>query len=86
MGATAFVMATFLNVPYQEIAVAAILPTLLYFLGLFFQIDALAARQGLAGLPEAELPKLRRVMRDGRWYLAVFVLLIWMLLVLKREA
>lgn len=86
MGATAFVMATFLNVPYQEIALAAILPTLLYFLGLFFQIDALAARQGLAGLPEAELPKLRKVMREGWWFLAVFVLLIWMLLVLNREA
>ncbi|MEN9063402.1 TRAP transporter permease [Ponticoccus litoralis] len=86
MGATAFVMATFLNVPYQDIALAAILPTLLYFLGLFFQIDALAARQGLSGLPEAELPKLRAVMRDGWWYLAVFILLIWMLLVLNRES
>jgi TRAP transporter 4TM/12TM fusion protein len=86
MGATAFVMATFLNVPYQDIALAAILPTLLYFLGLFFQIDALAARQGLSGLPEAELPNLRRVLREGWWYLAVFVLLIWMLLVLNRES
>jgi len=86
MGATAFVMATFLNVPYQDIALAAILPTLLYFLGLFFQIDALAARQGLSGLPEAELPKVREVMRNGWWYLAVFVLLIWMLLVLNRES
>lgn len=86
MGATAFVMATFLNVPYQQIALAAILPTLLYFLGLFFQIDAMAARKGLAGLPAVELPRLRAVLREGWWYLAVFVLLIWMLLVLSREA
>ncbi len=86
MGATAFVMATFLKVPYQEIAIAAVLPTLLYFLGLFFQIDALAARQGLAGLPKAELPRFRQVMKEGWWFLAVFVMLIWMLLVLNREA
>ena len=86
MGATAFVMATFLNIPYQDIALAAILPTLLYFLGLFFQIDALAARHGLAGLPGIELPNLRRVLREGWWFLAVFVLLIWMLLVLNRES
>ncbi|MFV0514030.1 MAG: TRAP transporter permease [Jhaorihella sp.] len=86
MGATAFVMATFLNIPYQQIALAAVLPTLLYFLGLFFQVDAMAARRGLAGLPEAELPRIGTVLREGWWYLAVFVLLIWMLLVLSREA
>lgn len=86
MGATAFVMATFLNVPYQDIALAAILPTLLYFLGLYFQIDALAARQGLSGLPAAELPNLRKVLREGWWFLAVFIMLIWMLLVMNREA
>ncbi|WP_157020224.1 TRAP transporter permease [Mesorhizobium xinjiangense] len=86
MGATAFVMATFLKVPYQDIAIAAVIPTLLYFLGLFFQVDAMAARNGLAGLPRKELPQIRQVLKDGWWYLAVFALLTWMLLVLNREA
>lgn len=86
MGATAFVMATFLNIPYQHIVLAAIPPTLLYFLGLFIQIDAMAAKRGLLGLPEAELPRFSRVLREGWWYLAVFILLIWMLLVLNRES
>lgn len=86
MGATAFVMATFLNVPYQDIALAAILPTLLYFLGLFFQVDALAARQGLQGLPRSELPRVRTVLKEGWWYLAVFGVLVWLLLVLNRES
>ncbi len=86
MGATAFVMATFLKVPYQDIAIAAVIPTLLYFLGLFFQVDAMAARNGLAGLPREELPQIRQVLKEGWWYLAVFAILTWMLLVLNRES
>ena len=79
-------MAAFLNIPYQQIALAAIVPTLLYFLGLFFQVDAMAARRGLAGLPAQELPRVRKVMKEGWWFLAVFVLRIWMLLALNRES
>ena len=45
MGATAFVMASFLNVSYVAVAVAAIVPSLLYFFGLYMQIDAYAARR-----------------------------------------
>lgn len=86
MGATAFVMATFLNIPYQQIVIAAIVPTLLYFVGLFIQLDAMAARLNLKGLPKSELPKVKTVLKEGWLYLAVFVLLIWMLLVFKREA
>lgn len=86
MGATAFVMATFLEMEYAEIALAAVVPSVLYFLGLFIQIDAYAARNGLAGLPRADLPRLRKTFFEGWYYLAVFALLIWMLLYLKREA
>ena len=49
MGATAFVIAQFLNVSYAEVAVAAIIPAALYYLGLFMQVDAYAARHGLEG-------------------------------------
>lgn len=86
MGATAFVMATFLNIPYQDIALAAVLPTLLYFMALFVQVDAMAAREGFAGIERAQLPRLREVLARGWWYLAVFLLLIWMLLWLNRES
>lgn len=86
MGATAFVMATFLEIDYALIALAAVVPSALYFLGLFVQIDAYAARNGLVGLPKADLPRLRRTLREGWHYLLVFALLIWMLLYLKREA
>ena len=86
MGATAFVMATFLEVPYVTIAVAAIIPSVLYFLGLFIQIDAYAARFALKGLPREELPSVSRTLKEGWYFVAVFILLIWMLVYLKREA
>lgn len=86
MGATAFVMADFLQVRYIDVAIAATIPSLLYYIGLFMQIDAYAAERKLSGLPRAELPSLRKVMLEGWYYLFVFALLIFMLLYMKREA
>ena len=57
MGATAFVIAQFLNVSYADVALAAIIPAALYYVGLFMQVDSYAARHGLKGIPRAELPK-----------------------------
>ncbi|MGX1101428.1 TRAP transporter permease [Amorphus sp. MBR-141] len=86
MGAAAFVMANFLNVGYTEIVIAAIFPALLYYFGLFMQIDAYAARQGLGGLPREELPRLGQVLKSGWYFILVFVLLTWMLVYLQRQS
>ena len=86
MGATAFVMASFLNISYAAVAVAAIVPSLLYFFGLYMQIDAYAARHDLAGLPKEELPKLGKVFKEGWYFIVVFISLIWMLVFMQREA
>ena len=86
MGATAFIMATIIEVPYIEIAVAAIIPSALYFFGLFMQIDAYAARMKLTGLPRVELPSLARTLREGWYFIAVFALLIFLLVYLRRES
>ncbi len=86
MGSTAFVMATFLNVPYTSVAIAAAIPALLYFFGLFMQIDAYAARQGLQGTPREELPTLADTFRDGWFYMASFAVLIFLLVFMQREA
>ncbi|MDH3318735.1 MAG: TRAP transporter fused permease subunit [Betaproteobacteria bacterium] len=86
MGATAFVMASFLGVPYVTVALAALVPSVLFYLALFVQIDGYAARHGLRGLPRAELPSVRRTFAEGWQYVIVFVLLVWMLLVLQQEA
>lgn len=86
MGATAFIMATFIEVPYSEIVIAAAIPSILYYAALFLQIDAYAARNGIQGLPRGELPKVRDVIRDGWYFIFVLTLLVFMLLYLQREA
>ena len=86
MGATAFIMASFLNMPYGTIALAAVVPSVLYFLGLFIQIDAYAARHDLRGLPAAELPSVRRTLKEGWYFIFAFALLIYLLFFLRREA
>ncbi|WP_234397687.1 TRAP transporter permease [Sneathiella glossodoripedis] len=86
MGATAFIMADFLGVRYIDVALAAAIPSLLYYLGLFIQIDAYAAENKLSGLPKEQLITLRQVFKEGWYYIAVFVFLVWMLIFLKRES
>ncbi|AQZ94233.1 TRAP transporter permease [Halopseudomonas phragmitis] len=86
MGATAFVMATFLDIPYGEIALAAAIPSALYFFGLFVQIDFYSARNKLKGLPAIDLPRVRDTLKEGWHYIFVFAFLIWMLLFMKQEA
>lgn len=85
MGATAFVMASFLSRPYVDIALAAVIPSLLFYFGLFAQIDAYAARRGLKGLERDEVPSLIAAMKEGWVYLFVFGLLIFMMMALRQE-
>ena len=85
MGATAFVMASFLERPYIEIALAAAIPSMLFYFGLFAQIDAYAARCGLKGMPRAELPSFIGAVKEGWLYLFVFGLLIFMMVVLRQD-
>jgi TRAP transporter 4TM/12TM fusion protein len=86
MGATAFVMAQFLNVSYAEVALAAVIPAALYYFGLYMQVDSYAARHGMKGIPREQLPKMWDTVRDGWYFIFVIVLLIFMLLVMKRES
>ena len=86
MGATAFVMAAFLGIPYATVVLAALVPSLLFYFGLFVQIDGYAAKRGLRGLPRAELPAIGKTFAEGWQYIFVFALLVWMLLVLQQEA
>ncbi|MEP3247429.1 MAG: TRAP transporter fused permease subunit [Sneathiella sp.] len=85
MGSTAFIMAVFLDVPYITIAVAAIFPSVLYYLALFIQIDAFAARNDMPGIEREKLPGIKETLMQGWHFIAVFVLLIVMLIYLKQE-
>jgi TRAP transporter 4TM/12TM fusion protein len=86
MGAVAFVMASFLQVPYIEVAKAAVIPSLLYYFGLFVQIDAYAAKKGLSGLSKEELPSLKKVVMEGWIYFGALVILVYLLFEMRQEA
>jgi len=63
MGAAAFLMVEYLAMPYQSIILAAIVPAAMHFFGVFCQIHFEARKNGLKGLPPAELPVAREVIR-----------------------
>ncbi len=86
MGITAFLIAENLNLPYGQIALAALAPALLYYLSLFMQADFEAARTGLKGAPRSELPRARDVMRRGWVFLAPLLVLIYMLVIENNRA
>jgi TRAP transporter 4TM/12TM fusion protein len=78
MGAGAFIMAEITGIPYQEIAIAAIIPAILYFASIYFMVDFEAAKLGMRGMREDELPKLARLMRQVYLFIPI-VILIWAL-------
>jgi len=85
MGVAAFLMAEMLSIPYAEVALAAIVPALLYYIALFTQVDLEAARQGLVGLPKKDLPPLGKVTRAGWVFIIPLVVVVYTLFFLNFE-
>lgn len=65
MGIAAFIIAETLGVPYTEIAIAAIVPALLYYICVFFQVDLMAAKKGLRGMAKDDLPSFIKTIMTG---------------------
>ena len=86
MGAAAFIMASFLNVPYADVVTAAFLPAILFYLALLVQSDLYAARRGLRGVPAEEVPRLASTIASGWHYVVALVELTLLLLVWRVEA
>ena len=80
MGAAAFIMAQFLGVGYVEIAKAALVPALLYYLAVGFMVHMEAKRLGLKGIPKERLPRTWAVLRQGGYLLIPIIVLIYMLM------
>lgn len=79
MGAAAFLMSEMTEVPYSKIAVAAILPAVLYFMGIFLMIHFEAKKLGLKGLPKEAIPNFFKLMlKNGYLLLPIVVLVICM--------
>jgi TRAP transporter 4TM/12TM fusion protein len=77
MGAAAFLMAEFLQIPYREVAIAAALPSLLYYYALFIQADLLAASVGARAIDMSAVPPLGQVLRQGWHFVLPFGVLIY---------
>lgn len=78
MGASAFLMAEFLAVPYADIVLAALVPAILYYVALFIQADLEAAKLGIRAIPKSEIPEGRMVLR-GVHFIVAFAALIYLL-------
>ncbi|GGO79960.1 ATP-binding protein [Marinobacterium nitratireducens] len=76
MGAAAFLMAVTIQTDYSAVVLAALVPAFLYYLALFLQIDLIAARDGIRGLPREERPRARDELRYGWLFIMPFVVLI----------
>jgi TRAP transporter 4TM/12TM fusion protein len=86
MGAAAFLMAENLQVRYAEVALAALVPAVLYYVAVFLQVDYEAARRRIGGLDPATLPSARRVFRSGWFFLIPFAVLFWLMFAYNQQA
>lgn len=79
MGASAFIMAETTGVSYGTIALAATLPALLYYLGVMAQVHFRAGRDNLKGVPKADLPRVKEVLKERGHLLIPIVALVFFL-------
>ena len=80
MGAGAFLIAEYTQLPYIDIVKYSILPAILYFATVYLFVDIIAAKRGMRGMTEDEIPKIREVFKDGWYYLVPLGILIFFLL------
>jgi TRAP transporter 4TM/12TM fusion protein len=79
MGAGAFLISEFTQVPYVDIVIVSIFPAFLYFGAVYLLVHIAAVKQGMTGMSRDQLPKVRAVMADGWHFLLPLVALVWLL-------
>lgn len=80
MGASAFIMAETTGLPYSTIALAALLPAILYYLGVIAQVHFRAGRRDLKGMAKESLPQVKEVLKARGHMLLPIVFLIYLLI------
>lgn len=80
MGAAAFIMAQIMGVPYIEVAIAAVVPALLYYFAVMVQVHFEACRLGLRGIPWKQLPPLLPLLKEKGFLLIPLIAIIYFLL------
>ena len=79
MGAAAFIMAETLGMKYNELLVSAIIPAVIYYMGILFQIQMRAEKMGMQGTPKDQLPRVRDVMKEYGHLALPIIFLVYML-------
>lgn len=85
MGAAAFIIAEYVNVPYIDVVKAAAIPAFASYATLFFISHIEASKLGLSGIPRADLPDFFRTLGRGVHYLLPLVVLLYELIVLRHS-
>lgn len=85
LGSAAFIMAQLVGVSYLDIVIASIIPALLYFLTVYIMVDLEAAKLGLKGLPKAQLPSMKEVLKHDGYLMVPLLVLIFVMTVLKAS-
>ena len=85
MGVTAFLMAEVLEVPYTSVAIAALIPAILYYVAVFIHVDQQAALYGIEGIPKDQRPDLRQTLVNGWHFLLPPSALVFGLVGLRLE-
>ncbi len=81
MGAAAFIMAEFLEVPYSTIIIAAVIPAFLYFATIYFMVHLEADKHDIGSIPKEQLPRVGEVLAGGWHLLIALLVLIYFLIV-----
>jgi TRAP transporter 4TM/12TM fusion protein len=76
MGAGAFIMAEITGIPYSDIAIAAVIPAILYFVSIYFMVDLEAAKRAMRGMREDELPKIAEMLKRVFLFLPIVILIV----------
>jgi TRAP transporter 4TM/12TM fusion protein len=79
MGAAAFVMSEFLNIPYIKIAIAAVIPAIIYYVAVMITVHLEACKYNLTGLPRERLPKAKLVLKEKGHLIIPLIVLIYLL-------
>lgn len=81
MGAAAFIMSSFLGIPYLKIALAAFTPAVLYYITLYFMIDLGAVKWGLSGIKKEKLPPIKSVMiAKGHMLIPLIMIIVFLVI------
>ncbi|RUR32686.1 TRAP transporter permease [Vreelandella nanhaiensis] len=75
MGSAAFIMAEYTGIEYRDIAIAGIIPALLYFLCVYAQVHLRSQKLGLRGLTKEETPPLKGTLKNGGLFILPLIAL-----------